>query len=288
MCPQWRLPTSPLLWCNGIKEIPTGNQMGKLCAQGSKTTPSSRLSSFSQSLSVHAPLPSFIGSPEMQLGHMKPQPLVERELRTERFAVPPSPSMYLHAKEEWQRSPVYMWSGGSQDLNYCQSKANPGELSRSRDTKLWDEHLYAKYESDLSASYEAWELLPFFLLSDERHAVATNQLGLRTSAPGAAAGSWTGTVFATRTFICTPARAGGNHASAAGPSTTSTTTFSRGNFPVSGAASASAVPVASASPQTATRTRFARSIKGGWAMGYEIGIMGAIWADKIAGGAMRT
>ncbi|KAK8770380.1 hypothetical protein V5799_013155 [Amblyomma americanum] len=86
---------------------------------------------------------------------MEPQPLVERELRTERFAVPPSPSMYLHAKEEWQRSPVYMWSCGSQDLNYCQSKANPGELSRSWDTKLWDEHLYAKKQSDASASYEA-------------------------------------------------------------------------------------------------------------------------------------
>ncbi|XP_077500799.1 uncharacterized protein LOC144111391 isoform X1 [Amblyomma americanum] len=130
--------------------------------QGSKTTPSSRLSSSSQSLSAHAPLPSFIGSPEMQLGHMEPQPLVERELRTERFAVPPSPTLYLHAKEEeWQRSPVYMWSGGSHHLNYYKSESNPGELSRSWETQLWDEHLYTKKESDASPSYEAWEPLPF-------------------------------------------------------------------------------------------------------------------------------
>ncbi|XP_077500747.1 uncharacterized protein LOC144111349 [Amblyomma americanum] len=169
--------------------------------QSSRTTPSSRLSSSSRSLSVHASLPSFIGSPEMQLGHMEPQPLVEQELRTERSAVPPSPSMYLHAKEEWQRSPVYMWSGGSQDLNYCQSKANPGELSRSWDTKLWDEHLSAKKESDASASYEAWEPVPFFCAPTNDTPLPPTSSGLRTSTPGAAAGSWTGTALATRTFI---------------------------------------------------------------------------------------
>ncbi|XP_077500746.1 uncharacterized protein LOC144111348 [Amblyomma americanum] len=168
--PRWhhRLQASGKAGSTGGTDDPRKPAEGATCtvhvpgAASSRTTPSSRLSSSSRSLSVHASLPSFIGSPEMQLGHMEPQPLVEQELRTERSAVPPSPSMYLHAKEEWQRSPVYMWSGGSQDLNYCQSKANPGELSRSWDTKLCDEHLSAKKESDASASYEAWEAVPFF------------------------------------------------------------------------------------------------------------------------------
>ncbi|XP_077501632.1 uncharacterized protein LOC144112684 isoform X2 [Amblyomma americanum] len=77
--------------------------------EGSESRPSSRLSSSSQSLFVHTPLPSFIGSPGRQLGHMEPQlhPLVEWELKTERFATPPSPSIYLNTEQERKPKPVY-------------------------------------------------------------------------------------------------------------------------------------------------------------------------------------
>ncbi|KAK8772413.1 hypothetical protein V5799_024345 [Amblyomma americanum] len=109
MSPLYNLHMSPPAWCTGIDEIPIGSQLGPLCAQGSESRPSSRLSSSSQSLSVHTPLPSFIGSPGMELDHTEPQlqPLVEWELRTKRFTTPPSPSMYLNTKQERQAKPLY-------------------------------------------------------------------------------------------------------------------------------------------------------------------------------------
>ncbi|KAK8769415.1 hypothetical protein V5799_008004 [Amblyomma americanum] len=109
MSPLYNLHMSPPAWCTGIDETPVGSQLGLLCAQGLESRPSSRLSSSSQSLSVHTPLPSFLGSPGRQLGHMEPQlqPLVEWELKTERFTTPPTPSIYLNTEQELQAKPVY-------------------------------------------------------------------------------------------------------------------------------------------------------------------------------------
>ncbi|XP_077495863.1 uncharacterized protein LOC144106818 [Amblyomma americanum] len=39
------------------------------------------------------------------------QPLVEWELKTERFAAPPSPSMYLNTEQQRIPKPVYSWFG---------------------------------------------------------------------------------------------------------------------------------------------------------------------------------
>ncbi|KAK8768562.1 hypothetical protein V5799_014973 [Amblyomma americanum] len=109
--------------------------------EGSESRPSSRLSSSSQSLLVHTPLPSFIGSPGRQLGHMEPQlhPLVEWELKTERFATPPSPSIYLNTEQERKPKPVYSWSRGCYDLYGHQSQGYSDEVSTAADTELLNE-----------------------------------------------------------------------------------------------------------------------------------------------------
>ncbi|XP_077506309.1 uncharacterized protein LOC144115711 [Amblyomma americanum] len=111
--------------------------------EGSESRPSSRLSSSSQSLLVHTPLPSFIGSPGRQLGHMEPQlhPLVEWELKTERFATPPSPSIYLNTEQERKPKPVYSWSRGCYDLYGHQSQGYSDEVSTATDTDLLNEPL---------------------------------------------------------------------------------------------------------------------------------------------------
>ncbi|XP_077517371.1 uncharacterized protein LOC144128125 [Amblyomma americanum] len=111
--------------------------------EGSESRPSSRLSSSSQSLLVHTPLPSFIGSPGRQLGHMEPQlhPLVEWELKTERFATPPSPSIYLNMEQERKPKPVYSWSRGCYDLYGHQSQGYSDEVSTAADTQLLNEPL---------------------------------------------------------------------------------------------------------------------------------------------------